>query len=563
MWLRRLWQGAADFGGRVSKPLVDRFRASLQLRVVFSTLITSTILVLIFSFVVAGSFTSGLLTERQDTAVEETKNAVERAAEQLAAYGSASDSALALTMQRIVNELAEDPVYAPYVMLRTADGTVTKTHPVAGFDEPSEELQEVVADRRIATQHDTFALDGGESMPYLVVGSYIDLNIDYELYAFYPLDSQQDAVSLLRTNLALAGVALVLLLGVIAALVTRLVVTPVREAARTSQRLAAGLLHERMEVRGSDDLARLAGSFNLMAENLQSQIGRLEEMSMMQRRFTSDVSHELRTPLATMRMAADLLYDTREDFDPITKRSTELLQHEIDRFEDLLQELLEISRFDSGFASLEVDAIDVGRIAEDVVEGLAGLAEECGVRVSVGKPARRVIAEVDPRRVHRILRNLVSNAIEHAEGRPVEITVAESDTAVAVAVRDHGVGLKPGHADRVFDRFWRADPSRNRKTGGTGLGLAISLEDAKLHSGTLQAVGELGEGTLFVLTLPLQSGNRVITSPIPLRLDAKALKPGPSIAASRPSPAKDAAPNAVSVNDASTEDEEAPHAPQD
>jgi two-component system sensor histidine kinase MtrB len=522
VWLRRLGQRTAAVAGRVSRPLIERFAASLQLRVVASTLIASTILVLIFSFVVAGSVTSGLLDEAQDTAVEETENAAERAAEQLGTYSSSSDTALATAMQQLVIELAEDPVYAPYIMLRTADVDVTKTYPVSGVDQPSAELQSVVAGGKVASQYGNFALAGAEeSMPYLVVGTFIDVGIGYEIYAFYPMESEQEAISLLRTNLALAGVALVLLLGVIAALVTRLVVTPVREAARTSQRLAAGLLHERMEVRGSDDLARLAGSFNLMAENLQSQIRRLEEMSMMQRRFTSDVSHELRTPLATMRMAADLLYDNRDDFDPVTKRSTELLQHEIDRFEDLLQELLEISRFDSGFASLEVDAVDVGRIAEDVVTGLSHLAGECGVDIQVRKPARRVIAEVDPRRVQRILRNLVSNAIEHAEGRPVEITIAESDTAVAVAVRDHGVGLKPGHADRVFDRFWRADPSRNRKTGGTGLGLAISLEDAKLHSGTLQATGEPGDGTLFVLTLPLQAGNRVITSPIPLRLEEK------------------------------------------
>ncbi|MDA1358584.1 MtrAB system histidine kinase MtrB [Glycomyces luteolus] len=518
-WLRRLAQGAARYAGRASRPLVDRFRASLQLRVVSSTLIASTILVLIFSFVVAGSVTSGLLDERQDTAVEETENAAERAAEQLGTFSTTSDEALAKAMQRIVNELAEDPVYAPYIMLRTADGAVTATHPTSGGAEPSADLQATVAEGKIATQYAEFDIEGGDPQPYLIVGSYIDLNIDYEIYAFYPLESQQEAIGLLRTNLALAGVALVLLLGVIAALVTRLVVTPVREAARTSQRLAAGLLHERMEVRGSDDLARLAGSFNLMAENLQNQIRRLEEMSMMQRRFTSDVSHELRTPLATIRMAADLLYDNRDEFDPLTKRSTELLQHEIDRFEDLLQELLEISRFDSGFASLETEAVDVGRIAEDVVEGLSRLAGECGVAVTIKKPQRRVIAEVDQRRVHRILRNLVSNAIEHAEGRPVEIRIAESDTAVAVSVRDHGVGLKPGHADRVFDRFWRADPSRNRKTGGTGLGLAISLEDAKLHSGTLKATGAPGEGTLFVLTLPLQAGNRVINSPIPLRLE--------------------------------------------
>lgn len=504
---------------RAANPVVGRFRASLQLRVVASTLIASTVLVLTFSFVVAGSVTSGLLADRQETAVDETVNAVERAAVQLGSYNSSADPAIAQTMQRVVNELAEDPVFPPFILLTTSDGDVVKSHPAGGIDLPSGELRELVREGNVASQYGTFGFEDAPQMPYLIVGAPIALTVDYELYAFYSLDSEQDAIGLLRTNLALAGIALVLLLGVIAALVTRLVVTPVREAARTSQRLAAGLLHERMEVRGADDLARLAGSFNLMAENLQSQIRRLEEMSMMQRRFTSDVSHELRTPLATIRMAADLLYDNRDDFDPTTKRSTELLQHEIDRFEDLLQELLEISRFDSGFASLEVDAVDVNPIVEDVVSHFSALAEDCGVTVTVRRPRRRVVAEIDSRRAQRIVRNLVSNAIEHAEGRPVEVTVAASETAVAVAVRDHGVGLRPGHAERVFDRFWRADPSRARKTGGTGLGLAISLEDAKLHSGTLQAVGEPGRGTMFVLTLPLQSGNRVIASPIPLRLD--------------------------------------------
>ncbi|GAB3992659.1 hypothetical protein GCM10029992_02360 [Glycomyces albus] len=157
-------------------------------------------------------------------------------------------------------------------------------------------------------------------------------------------------------------------------------------------------------------------------------------------------------------MAADLLYDNRDEFDEATKRSTELLQQQIDRFEELLSELLEISRFDSGFASLEVEAVDLNPIVDDVVDHNAALAEECGVAVTVRRPARRVVAEIDARRVQRILRNLLSNAIEHAEGKPVEVTVAESETAVAIGVRDHGVGLKPGHAERVFDRFWRADP---------------------------------------------------------------------------------------------------------
>jgi len=142
-------------------------------------------------------------------------------------------------------------------------------------------------------------------------------------------------------------------------------------ARRIAERLAAGKLEERMQVRGTDDLARLAVSFNKMASNLQRQIRRLEELSRLQRRFVSDVSHELRTPLTTVRMAADLLHESRDQFDPISRRSVELLQNELNRFEELLADLLEISRFDAGAAALDLEDVDlrdiVNRVLEDVV----------------------------------------------------------------------------------------------------------------------------------------------------------------------------------------------------
>ena len=251
---------------------------------------------------------------------------------------------------------------------------------------------------------------------------------------------------------------------------TRLVVSPVRVAARTAQRLSNGLLDQRMEVTGEDDLAALAASFNQMAENLQRHILRLEDMSRLQRRFTSDVSHELRTPLTTVRMAADLIFNSREDFDPAVARSAELLQAELDRFEGLLAELLEISRFDAGFAALDAEPANLAPLVERVVERLASVAERAGVTVEVDVPTEPVVAEVDVRRVERILRNLIGNAIEHGEGKPVKVRLAAREGAVAMTVRDHGVGLKPGEEKLVFNRFWRADPSRARQTGGTGLG---------------------------------------------------------------------------------------------
>ena len=238
----------------------------------------------------------------------------------------------------------------------------------------------------------------------------------------------------------------------------------------------------------------------------------------MQQRFVSDVSHELRTPLTTIRMAADVLHESRADFDPAVARSAELLHGELDRFEALLADLLEISRFDAGAAALDVEPIDLRATSAGSSRRRAPLAERQGERRSTcWRPTSRCIAEVDAaagrahpaqpgRQRHRARRGPAGRG---ARGRGDE-------DAVAVTVRDHGVGLRPGEAAMVFNRFWRADPSRAGTTGGTGLGLAISLEDARLHDGWLQAWGEPGEGSHFRLTLPRRAGETLHGSPLPL-----------------------------------------------
>ena len=302
-----------------------------------------------------------------------------------------------------------------------------------------------------------------------------------------------------------------------------------RLARRVAERLAAGRLNERLRVTGEDDLARLATSFNQMATSLQRQIRQLEELSRVQRRFVSDVSHELRTPLTTVRMAGDVLHDARDDFDPATARAAELLQTELDRFETLLADLLEISRFDAGAAVLELDDVNLVDVAHRVVEATRPLAEQRGVRIVVRAPDHPCLAEADVRRVERIVRNLVTNAIDHAQpaarragradagGSPeIVVLVASDEQAAAIAVRDYGVGLAPGESAMVFNRFWRADPARARTSGGTGLGLSISQEDAHLHGGWLQAWGRLGEGSQFRLTLPRRVGDVLRQSPLPL-----------------------------------------------
>ena len=165
---------------------------------------------------------------------------------------------------------------------------------------------------------------------------------------------------------------------------------------------------------------------------------------------------------------------------------------------------------------LDSEPTDLVPVVHRVVDRLAGLAERVGVPIELDLPGTPVIAEVDPRRVERVLRNLVGNAVEHGEARPVLITLGIDETAVAITVRDRGVGLKAGEEKLVFNRFWRADPSRARQTGGTGLGLSISLEDARLHGGWLEAWGAPGQGAQFRLTLPARAGDRLTTSPLRL-----------------------------------------------
>ncbi|WP_460777863.1 MtrAB system histidine kinase MtrB [Micromonospora polyrhachis] len=533
--LRAFWHAVVARSAALFAGLRRTWRRSLQLRVVSITLVASSLLVGGFAYLVADNITNILLENATEDVKVRLESGRDYATNQLDIHTGAYESNLQRTFERTVDYLAGgDPKQVGgAVVALTAEhhpGSIkTATSPTVDVRPMiSPELRQVVANGQVAHQIRTGDLGSGR-LKYLVYGSPVPTRFgQVELYYFVPLNRQDETAAQARSTVLATGVALVLLLGLVSALVTRLVVNPVRVAARTAQRLSAGLLDQRMAVTGEDDLALLAASFNQMATSLQSQILRLEEMSRLQRRFTSDVSHELRTPLTTVRMAADLIFAERDEFDPAVARSAELLQAELDRFESLLTDLLEISRFDAGFAVLDSEPTDLVPVVQRVVDRLGSVADRAGVALELRVPDAPVIAEVDPRRVERILRNLVGNAVEHGEGRPVEVTLGADETAVAVTVRDRGVGLKPGEEKLVFNRFWRADPSRARQTGGTGLGLSISVEDARLHGGWLEAWGAPGQGAQFRLTLPARAGDRLTSSP--LRLvpeDAAVTGPGP------------------------------------
>jgi two-component system sensor histidine kinase MtrB len=499
------------------------WRRSLQLRVVATTLAVSGVVVLCLGVVLVDRITEGLVDAKRRSALYEAETGQTYARQQLQALRGPGDAALQRTLYSVGGNLSDRAGRAAQfgVVIVPADRTlppVYSSHLVrADVEVPPDLTRRVSRENVFAYQFTRMAPDGGRVRPTLVIGAPVVTTAgSFELYYLFPLDAEASTARLVENTLLATGIVLVLLVAGVAAIVTRQVVTPVRVAARTAERLSAGLLQERMRVVGEDELARLAKSFNQMADNLQRQIVQLEDLSRLQRRFTSDVSHELRTPLTTVRLAADVLFSARDEFDPQIRRAAELLQTEVDRFESLLIDLLEISRYDAGFAVLEAEATDVGELVRQSAEFIQPLAERAGSVLRVTLPEEPVLAEVDRRRVGRVLRNLLGNAVEHGEGRPVDVVLARDAVAVAITVRDRGVGFKPGEALIVFDRFWRADPSRARQTGGTGLGLSISLEDARLHGGWLQAWGEPGLGAQFRLTLPVDSKKRLTASPLPL-----------------------------------------------
>jgi len=507
------------------------WRRSVQARVVVSTVLLSAAVVGIVGAFLIQQTRDGLLEHRVDAVVTEAESETEAARTALTStLGVDVDE----TRQRdnLVTPIIERGATRGFAVVlsppigegtRLADGGAKFTQ---GLDlssvPPSLEAEFDTASPTSWTYTDirtTLEIPGLPEGPGVVVASQVRLPADdntYTLYYLYSLAEEAETLALVSQSLLAAGVPLLLLIAGLTWLVTRQVVTPIRMARRVAERLAAGQLQERLRVTGEDDLARLATSFNQMASNLQKQIRQLEELSRLQRRFVSDVSHELRTPITTVRMASDVIHDARPLLDPVTGRAAELLQKELDRFETLLADLLEISRFDAGAAVLEPEDVNLVDVAHRVADMTSALAAQRHTRVVVHDPGEPCIAEADVRRVERIVRNLVTNAIDHAELRDVEIFIAGEDHSSAIAVRDHGVGLGPGESAMVFNRFWRADPARARTSGGTGLGLSISLEDTHLHGGWLQAWGRPGEGAQFRLTLPRHLSTPVRHSPLPL-----------------------------------------------
>ncbi|GAA5112061.1 MtrAB system histidine kinase MtrB [Pseudonocardia adelaidensis] len=516
------------------------WRRSLQLRVVISTLALSTAVVLVLGLVLQTQIAQRLLQAKEADARLRTETGAVLLERDLAGVDPDREGAqgeLNNALDRLTNaSSAEDqPATAGEfrAVLSTSAGEAGAQVAAGPVDDVPATLREAVAAGTLSSQYTTTLTEQGVEVPTLVVGQPVRTAVgNLEFYLLFPLTAEQRTLGTVQSTLIVGGLVLLLLLAGIAGIVTRQVVRPVRQAAEIAERFADGHLDERMPVQGEDEVARLGESYNEMASSIQSQIRQLEEFGALQRRFTSDVSHELRTPLTTVRMAADVLYASRDELLPALRRSSELLVAELDRFEALLADLLEISRLDAGVAELGAEGVDMHGVVTRAVEAVRGIADETGTPLELDLPVG-VHAEVDPRRVERIVRNLVANAIDHSEGKPVRVVLGADERTVAVLVRDHGVGLRPGEAGLVFNRFWRAEESRARRSGGSGLGLSIAIEDARLHGGWLQAWGEVGKGAAFRLTLPRTVGDAVEASPLPLGPEEP---PAPTEPASVPTP---------------------------
>lgn len=482
--------------------LARLWRQSIQVRVVVSTLLLATVFVSATTWAVAVGVAESVIDARRADAFRQTRVALADARLKLADPTESGRAAEERIVQGIVASVSNVPG-GPYQIL--VEGPLgRKSVPIRtsvplSMDTVPASLRRTVSSRDGVFSRYSAASTNASPSRLLIVGSRVREPRTGNTYAFYYLFSLADqdrVISLVRQAGFLGALTSIFMMSAISFIVSRQVLRPVRAARLIAEQYAQGDLGKRMPDRGEDDIGRLNASFNVMATNLQGQITRLEQLAVLQQRFVSDVSHELRTPLTTVQMAGGMLYDARDQFDPTTARSVELLKTELERFESLLVDLLDLSRFDAGAARLEVEPVDLVEVATEFAADVALANMEVTI-LGTDEPA---VVEADRRRIDRIMRNLVTNAGKYSQASRVEFEVDQLNDRVSLVFRDFGIGLDPESAAHVFDRFWRADQARTQ--GGTGLGLAIAREDALLHGGSLRVYSRVGEGTEFVLTLP-------------------------------------------------------------
>jgi two-component system sensor histidine kinase MtrB len=500
-------------------PIFWKARNSLALKVILSTVILSLGVVWITGSALNSRLSSGIREVNLNSAIAEARSTIFTADYRFLLAQGEKDSIVQKVVDDVISSattITSNENTREVVFLRSPSNTMVKNYEIASnfldpLSIPQSLSERVRQSNDTVWQYTTMRYSLGASVSGLAVGQKVQIPGagQYEMYIVFSLANEEKTLNLIESYLLIAGIILLILITLITWVVVRQVVKPVREAARIATEFTSGDFRQRMKVYSQDEISTLGHAFNEMAESLEKQIDRLENLSRVQQRFVSDVSHELRTPLTTLRMASEVIAASRDSFDPTVARSTELLVAQLDRFERLLEDLLEVSRFDAEVAVLESVDFDIVQLVNRCAEDLALVAKERKTQIYIKSAEPTIMIKADIRRVERILRNLLANAIDHAEELQIDVQVEASERDVAIGIRDYGVGLDEGSLTRVFDRFWRADPSRARTRGGTGLGLSIALEDARLHNGELEAWGRPGRGAHFVVTLPRKSWDSI------------------------------------------------------
>lgn len=527
-WLSRKSRRYRARWARWSHPLFGPIRRSwkrsLKLRTMTITGAITGIMIVVSGSFLLTTLAEELNTSRRDQVLQDSARATE-AAQRLVDASDASDRGALSALVTSVRRAVQDTSSSELMYLRRQPNQESSPQAPADFF-TSTQVVDAVSDELLAAlqvgaspqfwQSVSLADELGAAVPGILVASSVDFPAGagtYDLIIGYSLAETQKTLNFITQTLAVTTLFLMLLIGALVWTISRIVFRPIRAAADASRRLAEGDDAARMPLQNDEDFDTLSVNFNTMADTLQARIFELDRLSELQQRFVSDVSHELRTPLTTIRLASEVLKHGVDRSTPSHVRATEVMSTQVDRFERLLGDLLEISRYDAGRVVLETESVQILALTEEIVNDLLPLS---GSPIELRPLGGYSPIDADPRRIRRIVSNLLGNAIEHGEGKPVVITVDSNSTALSIGVRDWGIGMSEQSAQRVFDRFWRADPSRKRTLGGTGLGLAIAQEDAAVHGGVIEVWSRVGEGSHFRLTIPRVDAVHSFLSPIPL-----------------------------------------------
>jgi two-component system sensor histidine kinase MtrB len=332
-----------------------------------------------------------------------------------------------------------------------------------------------------------------EGRALIVGGRQADGPAVYLVVDAEPLES---VLGQLRLGLVAAGLIAIVVAIALAGLIARRILRPIASGSAAASRIAAGDLAARLPVEGRDEFAAWAREFNRMADSLEAIVASLEAAQQQNRRFVADVSHELRTPLTALVAEASIIEAGLDRLDPDARRATELLVGDVRRLRVLVDDLMELSRFDADAEALRLEPVDLGRVVGAVVAARLPVA-------TVSLPPDPVVVESDVRRLDRIVGNVLDNARIHAPGSPVEVTLALGGGEAAITVADRGPGVGEEALGHLFDRFYKADPSRAAAASASGLGLAIAAEHAALLGGSLRATARTGGGLAFTLRLPV------------------------------------------------------------